>query len=166
MREFSRPAKKFSCGGGVTRRPSAKCGEFAARPSLQDRHGPWFVRGVTAPGRADLLHPPDDELAAVARLRAHEEELGRRLAGARRAAEARVFDARQAAAQADALAEADRRQEIARLRSQRERELGAVLEAVRDETAQHIADAARRAAANREHVLRRLLAVVTGTATP
>jgi hypothetical protein len=114
----------------------------------------------------DPFHPADDELATVARLRAHEEELGRRLSEARLAAEARVSGAREAAARAGMLAEADRRQEIARLRSQRERELGAVLEAVRDETAQQIAIAARRAATNREHVMTRLLAAVTGTPTP
>jgi hypothetical protein len=141
-------------------------GEFVARTLVHERHGPWFVRSVTATGEARPLHPADDELSTVTRLRAQEEELGRRLAEARRAAEARVFDAREAAARAETLAEADRRQEIARLRSQRERELGAVLDAVRNETAQQIAMAARRAAANREHVLSRLLAVVTGTATP
>ena len=117
---------------------------------------------MTPTGAADAVDPADDELATVARLRAHEEELSRRLEEARRTAEARVFDAREAAARAEALAEADCRQEVARLRDERERQLGAVLDGVRDETAQQIALAVARAAANREQVLARLLAVVAG----
>lgn len=114
----------------------------------------------------DAIRAADDELATVARLRAHEEELSRRLEQARRAADARVFEAREVAARIEALADADCRQEIARLRDERARQLGAVLEGIRDETARHVAIVARRAAANGEAALERLLAVVTGSATP
>lgn len=117
-------------------------------------------------GAADAVRQADDELATVARLRAHEQELSRRLAEARRAAEARVFDAREAAAHVETLAEADSRQEVARLRSERAHQLGAALDGVRDETAQQTALVTSRAAANRERVLARLLAVVTGGGAP
>lgn len=119
------------------------------------------VRGV-----ATAVPPADDELATVARLRAHEQELSRRLEEARRAAETRAFEAREAASRVEALAEADARQEVARLRSERAHQLGAVLDGIRDETAQQVAIVARRAAANRETVLARLLAIVTGSGTP
>jgi len=115
---------------------------------------------------ASMSHQADDELATVARLRAYEQELSRRLDEARGAAEARVFAAREAAARVEALAEADCRHDVARLRDERARRLGALLETVRDETAQQVALAARRAVANREQVLNRLLAVVTGSGTP
>lgn len=117
-------------------------------------------------GAATAIPPADDELATVARLSAHEQELSRRLEEARRAAETRVFEAREAASRVEALAEADARQEVARLRSERAHQLGAVLDGVRDETAQQIALVARRAAANRDRVLARLLAIVTGSGTP
>lgn len=112
------------------------------------------------------MPPADDELDTLARLRAHEQELSRRLGEARRAAETRVFEAREAAARAEALAEADCRQELARLRSEQAHRLGAALEGVLDETAQRVAMLARHAAANRERVLARLLAVITGSGTP
>ena len=112
------------------------------------------------------MPPVDDELATVARLRAQEQELSRRLEEARRAAETRVFEAREAASRVDALAEADSRQEVARLRHERAGQLGAVLDGIRDETAQQTALVVRRATAGREKVLARLLAVVTGNGTP
>lgn len=108
----------------------------------------------------------DDDLAVVARLKAHEEELSHRLREARRAAEARVFDAREAVARLEALAEANCRQEVARLRDERERQLGVALDAVREETARQIALVTERAAANRQRVLNRLLGVVTGGGPP
>lgn len=117
-------------------------------------------------GAATTGPPADDELATVARLSAHEQELSRRLEDARRAAGTRVFEAREAASRVEALAEADARQEVARLRSERAHQLGAVLDGVRDETAEQIALVARRAAANRDRVLARLLAIVTGSGTP
>jgi vacuolar-type H+-ATPase subunit H len=118
------------------------------------------THAVTAAGQAD------DELATLVKLRAHEEELNRRLEEARRAAEARRFGAREAAAHLDAQAEADCREELARLRQERVRQLETVLAAVRDETTQHLAGLARRAAANRGRALARLLAAVTGSGTP
>ncbi len=117
---------------------------------------------MTVRGAAAAVPPVDDELATVARLRAHEQELSRRLDEARRAAAARVFDAREAAARAEALAEADCRQEITRLRHERASQLGAVLDGIRDETAQQMATVGHRAAVNQETVVARLLAVVTG----
>jgi vacuolar-type H+-ATPase subunit H len=108
----------------------------------------------------------DDDLAVVSRLKAHEEELSRRLREARQVAEARVFDAREAAARLEALEEANRRQEIARLRDERERQLGVALDGVRDDTARQIAFVTERAAANRQRVLLRLLGVVIGSGTP
>lgn len=121
---------------------------------------------MTVTGTVTAASPVDDELTTVARLRAHEQELSRRLAQARQAAEARVFDAREAAARVEALAEADSRQELARLRQERARQLEAVLAAAREETAQQVAALVRRAAAKRERVLTRLLAAVTGSGTP
>jgi vacuolar-type H+-ATPase subunit H len=102
----------------------------------------------------------------LARLRVHEQEFSRRLEEARRAAETRVFEAREAAARVEALAEADCRQELARLRIEQARRLGAELDGLREETTQQILRLGRRAAANRERVLARLLAVVTGSGTP
>lgn len=115
---------------------------------------------VTAAGQAD------DELATLTKLRVHEQELTRRLEEARRAAAACLFGAREAAARLDTQAEADCREELARLRQERARHLETVLAAVRDETAQQVAMLAPRAAANRGRALARLLAAVTGSGTP
>ncbi|OFW48690.1 MAG: hypothetical protein A3G77_14400 [Acidobacteria bacterium RIFCSPLOWO2_12_FULL_68_19] len=102
----------------------------------------------------------------LARLRAHEQELSRRLEEARRAAETRLFEAREAASRVEALAEADCRQELARLRNEQAQRLGAALDGVSEETTERLGGLARRAAANRDRVLARLLAAVTGSGTP
>jgi vacuolar-type H+-ATPase subunit H len=110
--------------------------------------------------------PADDEQDTLVRLRTHEQELSRRLEEARRAAEARIFEAREAAARADTLAEADCREEVARLRIERAHQLGAALDGVRAEATQQTLTLARHAAANRERVLARLLTVVIGGGPP
>ena len=107
----------------------------------------------------------DDELATLARLRADEQELNRRLEEARRAAEVRLSGAREAAARIEAQAEADCREELARLRQQRAQQLETVLAAVRKETAQRVAALAHRAAANQGRTLARFLAAITGSGT-
>lgn len=117
---------------------------------------------------ADAVTPgqADDELATLAKLRAHEEELNNRLQEARRAAAARLFAVRETVAHLEAQAEADSREELAHLRQERARQLETELAAVRDEKARQIAALTRRAAANRGRALARLLAAVTGSETP
>ena len=107
----------------------------------------------------------DDELATLAKLGADEQELRRRLEDARREAEARLIDAREAAARLKAQAEADCREELARLRQERTQRLETELATVREETTKQMAALLRCATANRRRTLDRLVADVTGSAT-
>lgn len=109
---------------------------------------------------------PADELSTLARLGAHEQELSRRLEEARRVAEARLAAAREEAARLKAHAEAECADELSQLRQERARELEAALTAIRDETAQQVEALARRAAANRERALARLVTAITSSGAP
>jgi hypothetical protein len=108
----------------------------------------------------------DDELTTLARLRAHEQELGMRLDEARRATQARVADTRQAAIRLRTEADAEYAKDLARLRLERTQQLEDALAAVRSETARRVAKVSRHGAANRERALARLLAAVGGSGEP
>ena len=108
----------------------------------------------------------DDELTTLARLRAHEQQLGMRLEEARRAAQARVADTRQAAIRLKTEADAECASDLARLRQERAQQLDDALTAVRKETARLVAEVSRRGAANKEQALARLLAAVGGSGEP
>jgi hypothetical protein len=108
----------------------------------------------------------EDELTTLARLRAHEQQLGVRLDEARCAVQARVADTREAAIRLRTEEEAECARDLARLRQERAQQLDDALTAVRKETTRRVAEVSRRGAANKERALARLLAAVGGGREP
>ncbi len=107
-----------------------------------------------------------EEALALAKLRAHEQELDIRLSEARVAAQEILARAAEKAAALIEQAERDLTTQLAHVREEKDREREAVVERTRHAVAERVQAIARAAAEHKEEILAKLLNLIAGGPGP